>query len=81
MPKWAEQSYFRLGFDFLSRSVLLGSNWGLFRERFLVAKGRQNRGLWGAAVKLTAECSTIELPGNRYGIQLIYNAARVKRQS
>ena len=31
----------------------------------MVANRRQNKGLWSSAMQITAECSTIELPGNR----------------
>jgi hypothetical protein len=43
----------------------MGHNWGTSRGDSLVANRRQNKGLWCSAVQLTAECSTIELAGNR----------------
>jgi hypothetical protein len=44
----------------------VGHNWGTIGGDSLVANRRQNKGLWCSAAQLTAECSTIELPGIRH---------------
>src|SRR3989442_4171516 len=44
---------------------LAGHSWGTTRGDSLVANRRQNKGLWCSAVKLTAECSTVDVPRRR----------------
>ena len=55
----------RMIYTILGFTPKRGHNWGTSRGDSLVANRRQNKGLWRSAMQLTAECSTIELPGNR----------------
>ena len=51
-------------FERFFTSMAVGQSWGTIRGDSSVANRRQNKGLWCSAMQLTAERSTIELPGN-----------------
>ena len=59
---WGSANAARRSYDFHFRA---GHIWGTIRGDSLVANRRQNKGLWCSAMQLTAECSTVELPGIR----------------